>query len=62
LKITFYKDGFTSIDFSKLIKLGEQIKSPWLIGKNGWIVSQVETQSEFQDFNVSKRMFRKSKA
>lgn len=55
LKITFYKDGFTSTDFSKLIKLGKQIKSPWLIGKQkGWIVSQVETQPEFQDFNVSK--------
>lgn len=41
-----------------LIKLGEQIKSPWLIGKKkGWIVSQVETQPElFQCFkkNVSK--------
>jgi hypothetical protein len=56
LKITFYKDGFISIDFSKLISLGEQRKSPsifFFFGGGGG--SQVDTQSKFQDLNVQKK-------
>jgi len=62
--MTFYKDGFISIDFSKLISLGEQRKSPsiFFFFFFGGGVSQVDTQSKFQDLNVRKKIFGKIKA
>jgi len=66
--MTFYKDGFISIDFSKLISLGEQRKSPSILffffwgGGGGGGCSQVDTQSKFQDLNVQKKIFGKIKA